>query len=142
MSLPPLLNLADENEYRNHFYKSYVQASPVITFDSISVRFFKHNFAHSFYIESDRGSGIKDQFSFQRAKRMDWIKAVLGDSTVELYRRIMPNKSIRRIALVGVERYAVIIQIDRDGKRANFVTSYVVSDNRVIQKVRSNPKWR
>jgi hypothetical protein len=141
MNLPPLLHLTDENEYRDHFQRRYVQMSPLLTFDGIAVRFFDRNFEHAFYFESVRGSGIKSKFSFQRAKRMDWIKAILVDDSVELYRRIMPNGSLRRIALEPNENYSVIIQVEEKIRRANFVTAYVVGGSSAITKMRSNPKW-
>jgi hypothetical protein len=112
MKLPPLLHLSDEREYKEYFRTNYVLKSPIVTFDGISVRFLDRNFEHSFFVKSSRSFGIKDRFSFQRAKRMDWISATLIDNSVELYRRVMSNGTIRRIALNPAERYAVIIQVE------------------------------
>jgi|GEM_PF-2169884 len=141
MALPPLLTLADEDAYRDHFRRQYVQMSPIQTFDGIPVRFFERNFRHSFFVESTRGSGIKNKFSFRRAKRIDWIQAVLKDDKVELYRRVMPDGSVRRIALESNEKYAVIIQVEENKRRANFITAYVVGSDPTIQLMRSNPIW-
>ena len=141
MALPPLLKLSSTVAYRNHFRKHYVGTGPVITFDGIEVRFFPHNFDHTFFTESVRGSRIKDKFDGERARRMDWIAAVLRARTAELYRRVMANGKLRRIALVSAERYAVIIAVDKNVRRANFVTAYVVNSDSALSKMRSNPKW-
>ena len=141
MALPPLLKLPNDNDYREHFQKCYLPPAVIYTFDGIYVRFFKHNFDHAFYSESMRGSGKKDKLSQQRAQRMDWITDVLQNGSAELYRRIMPNRTVRRIALISSEKYAVVIQVDKGGKRANFVTAYVVKSDEALRKMRGNPKW-
>lgn len=141
MALPPLLILSDEDGYREHFRKYYLVPGVIRTFDGIDVRFFERNFDHAFYYESVRGSGRKDRLSGQRAGRMDWIAAVLQDRSVEIYRRVMLNRTVRRIALISSERYAVVIQVNKGGKQAHFVTAYVVGSDKVLRKMRSNPKW-
>ncbi len=141
MALPPLLKLSNEIAYRNHFWSHYVKASPLATFDGIEVRFFARNFGHAFFTEFKRGSGIKDRFDLSRVERMDWIAAVLRDPRVELYRRMMPNGKVRRIALLSPERYAVIITLEKGLKRASFVTAYVVNSDSALAKIWSNPKW-
>lgn len=141
MPLPHLLILPDEASYRKYFKKTYVVGSPIRTFDGIEVRFFEHNFDHAFYTKSSRSSKKKDKFSSERAKQMDWIKAVLADANAELYKRAMPNNKIRRIALLPVEGYAVIIQVEKNLRKANFVTAYVVNSESAYKKMRSNPKW-
>lgn len=142
MNLPPLLTLPDEAAYRAHYQTNYVDCSPITTFDGYEVSFFQHNFNHSFFIESVRGSHVKDTFSNSRAERMDWIKAVLDNDSVELYRRVMEDSGkIRRIALVGDERYAVIIQIGSRPNQARFITAYVVNSDSALSNMRSNPGW-
>ena len=141
MTLPPLLDLPNENAYREYFQKHYLPPVVVHTVDGIRVRFFARNFDHAFYYESVRGSGKKDKLSGQRAQRMGWIATVLRDRSAKLYRRIMPNRTVRRIALIPSERYAVIIQVDKGGKRANFVTAYVVGSDAALSKMRGNPAW-
>ena len=141
MPLPALLALPNEQHYRAYFIAQYCNAQ-IVTFDDITVRFFPGMFGHAFY--RDSGPSVKDKanFDLQRAQRMDWIRAVLTDPSVELYRRVMPNSKIRRIALEPTVRYAVIIQIDnRNPSRARFTTAYVVDSNRVLTNMRSNPRW-
>jgi hypothetical protein len=73
---------------------------------------------------------------------MNWIKAVLEDPTLEVYRRVMPDSKVRRIALEPTARYAVIIQIDSSKPlRARFITAYVVDSASALTKMRSNPMW-
>jgi len=141
MPLPPLLRLPDKTAYWKHYKKHYLRPGCITTFDGIRVQFFDHNFTHAFFTESKRGSGIKDRFDRNRAERMDWIAYVLQDATAELYERIMPNRKRRRIALMPAERYAVIIQVERDPTRANFITAYVVNSDSALRKMRSNPRW-
>jgi hypothetical protein len=67
---------------------------------------------------------------------------MLEDPTLELYRRVMPNSEVRRIALEPTAHYAVIIQIaSRDPLRARFITAYVVDSASALAGMRSNPKW-
>jgi len=92
--------------------------------------------------EAVRGSGTKDRFDLVRAEHMDWISAVLCDGTAELYRRFMPNRKLRRIALVSSEDYAVVTEVERNERRAQFVTAYVVNSAVALGKMRNNPRWR
>jgi hypothetical protein len=123
MPLPPLLTLPNEESYRAHFHAEYCCA-PVVTFDGIAVRFFPEMFDHAFYRDSSPTARDKANFDLQRAQRMNWIKAVLEDPTLEVYRRVMPDSKVRRIALEPTARYAVIIQIDSSKPlRARFITA-------------------
>jgi hypothetical protein len=142
MSLPPLLVLPGEEDYRAYFVTQFCRTS-VATFDGITVRFFPEMFDHAFYRDSSPTAGDKANFDLQRAQRMCWIKSILADHTMELYKRVMPNRKVRRIALEPTTPYVVIIQIDsRDPSRARFVTAYVVDSLRALQKMRANPRWR
>lgn len=141
MPYPGLLYLPNEESYRAHFIEYYVRKSPIMTFDNIAVRFFERNFSHAFYAKSTRGAYEKDLFSMQRATRIDWIRHALESKTCELYRRTMPNKSLRRIALMLPERYSVVIQVDKNQQKANFITAYVVGDDESLRKMRGNPRW-
>ena len=64
MPFPPLITYEDEEKYRKHFERIYCH-EPVVTFDSIPVRFRKQDFYHAFY-ESIQGKD--DTFSFKRAQ--------------------------------------------------------------------------
>ncbi|MCD6100299.1 hypothetical protein DRQ11_00240 [candidate division KSB1 bacterium] len=143
MALPPLIIFPTEAEYRTYFINKYVgQANSVITFDGITVRFFRENFNHAFFTSSSRKFPRKDQFDRSRAERIDWIKHVLEDPAMEVYRRVMPNGKVRRIVLEPTTPYAVIIQIDpKDCTQARFITAYIVNSSSAVKKMRSNPKW-
>ena len=141
MPLPPLLSLPDEAAYRTYFEVQYCNTT-VVTFDGITVQFFPETFNHAFYRDSSRTAKDKARFDLKRAQRMAWIRAVLEDSSLELYRRVMSNSKVRRIALELSTPYAVIIQIDsRNVHRARFITAYVVDSPSALMKIRSNPRW-
>lgn len=146
MDLPPFVDLESEREYRARFEHMYCSA-PISTFDSIAVRFRKRQFDHCFF-ESTTRDGVKNQFSTERARRMDWIRAVLESPSAELYqgwdnqrRRCDPT---RRVA-VDFGEYVVIIALVGDDQ-ANFVTAFVSEPPgpgrlSAVQKIRRGPKW-
>ncbi len=142
MTLPPLLNLPNEGSYLNHFNRVYrPRASSIVTFDGIVVKFSRENFYHAFYTESIRGSGVKDTFSFGRAERMDWIRYVLASDSMELYRRVMTSRKIRRISLEASTPYAVVIELrNNNANIAGFVTAYIPGP-RALANMKSNPRW-
>lgn len=142
MILPPLLSLPTVEDYRHYYENTYCRAK-VLTFDGIRVQFFPEDFDHAFWRDSNRQVKDKAVFDWERAKRMDWIRAVLASPSGELYRRTMPDGKVRRIALVPGERYAVIIQMHhRRPREARFITAYVVDSDSALQKMRSNPRWQ
>lgn len=141
MPLPPLRSLPDEAAYRAYFEAQYCNAT-IVTFDGITVRFFPGMFGHAFHRDSSRTTKDKANFDLRRAERIDWIKAVLEDSSLKLYRRVMPNSKVRRIALEPTTPYAVIIQIDsHNAHRARFITAFVVDSSSALNKMQANPKW-
>ena len=73
---PPLLILADEAAYQQHFVAKYC-AGPLMTHDGIPVYFKRHAFYHAFF---DTVVHKDDTFSQLRAERMDWIEATLTDA--------------------------------------------------------------
>ena len=143
MRLPPLISYATETEYRTRFLNRYVGLNnSVTTFDGITVHFFQENFYHAFFTSSRRRFPSKDKFDRSRAERIDWIRHVLEKIGMELYRRVMPNRKVRRIALEPITPYAVIIQIDpKKLTQARFITAYIVNNQPALKKMRSNPKW-
>jgi len=138
LAYPPLVQYQTEHEYRKHFERVYCRGT-IRTFDSIEVRFRKHQFSHCFF-ESMHSKD--DTFSAQRAERIDWIKAALEDRNAEL-RLGWDNKkkraaNDRRVAII-VGNYVVIIRIYRSN-RAEFVTAFVAGQ-RTIKQIRTNPLW-
>lgn len=140
--LPPLRILPTVEDYRRYYEKTYCR-NGVVTFDGIWVHFFPETFNHAFFRDSNRQTKDKAVFDQERAVRVDWIQAVLVSPLAHLYKRIMPNGKVRRIALWPFERYVVIIQINHKNPReARFITAYVVDSDTTLQKIRSNPRWR
>ena len=140
---PPKVHYATEAEYRAHFEATLCQA-PIITFDGIPVRFRKRQFAHCMY-ESTKRNKVKDQFSRQRAERIDWIEATLTHPGADLYQGwdkqngcVNPNG---RVAVV-YEQFVVIILVMTDAAgnlTADFVTAYLADNS--IGKIRAMPRW-
>lgn len=141
MTLPPLLNLPTIEDYRHHYEEVYCR-SGIMTFDGIKVRFFPESFTHAFFRDSSRRAKDKAVFDRRRAERMDWIRAILLDPHAELYKRVMPDGKIRRIALAPAVHYAVIIQMNPNRPdEARFITAYVVDSGSALQNMRANPRW-
>lgn len=142
MAYPPLVSYADQNEYRVHFERVYCQG-PIRCFDGIAVRFRKADFDHCFF-ESSRRNQIKDQFSPQRAERIDWIKAALEDPEAELYagwdNKRKRHDHSRRVTVVVVN-YVVVIRLTGT-TTARFVTAYVADSETTIDKIKGGPRWR
>ena len=63
-------------EYKKHYESTYCRAE-IYTLDNIRVYFNAQKFGHAFYENSQHRSGPKEQFSPERAQRMDWIKSTL-----------------------------------------------------------------
>ena len=141
MPLPQLLFLPDEGSYRKYYVTHYCNI-PITTFDGIAVHFYPERFDHAFFRDCSPTSGDKASFDLQRAERIRWIRHVLQGPFVELFRRVMPNSKIMRIALEPTTPYVVVIQMNtRDPMRARFVTAYIVDSGSALSKMRSNPKW-
>lgn len=137
---PPLLKLASESEYREHFHKIYC-VGPLQTFDDIQVRFRKRDFEHAFF-ESSSAKSKDDTFSLVRSERMEWVKQALIDPGADIrfgYDSTLRSEARdRRVAIVQ-GNFVVIIRIV-DDKRAEFVTCYL-ADTRTIQKIKKSRKW-
>lgn len=142
MILPPLRILPTVEDYRRYYERTYCRKG-VVTFDGIWVHFFPETFYHAFFRDSTRQTKDKAIFDEERAVRVDWIRAVLASPFAHLYKRIMPNGKVRRIALWPFDPYVVVIQInDKNPHEARFITAYVVDSDITLQKIRSNPRWR
>lgn len=141
--MPPLLKLADEAAYRQHFERTCCRAV-VMTHDGIRVYFKKQDFDHAFF-ESTARDGVKDQFSATRAERMDWIAATLADPTSARYkgwdkgrRRYDPTRCVTVI----FQDFVVVLRLSKlanGGLKAQFVTCYWADNS--IGKIRQSPAW-
>lgn len=67
-----------------HYETNYCGAT-IHTFDGLRVYFPKQQFDDAFFESASRRKRDKSIFSMERAKRIDWIKAALQETTAELY---------------------------------------------------------
>lgn len=134
--------LPDETAYRTH-YENNLCRRTIRTFDGLVVRFPKWQFNHAFYGSANRRKGDKSVFSFDRAKRMDWIEPALKDPTAELYegweKRSKARTRDSRVC-VAYGDYVVIIRLRKGGKPASFITAFPAGAP-TLQRIRSGPRW-
>lgn len=140
MSYPALVIYGTESDYKDHFREKYCQ-KVLATFDGITVGFTHSDFKHAFYQAS--GNQRKGAFSKDRARRIDWIEAALGDQTAQLHcgwhavRKQVDTT--RRVALVQ-NNYVVVIQLLSKSNKARFVTAYAASRS-TVQRIKNSRKW-
>ncbi len=148
MDYPPMVEGLTTAQYRERFEQVYCRG-PIMTFDGIRVRFAKRQFDHCFF-ESTQRDQNKDAFSDQRALRIDWIKAALGDHNACLRQGYDKKKkrwdTQRRVALVQGNYVVVICLVGKN--RARFVTAFVANENSepghnlsTVNKIRMGPPW-
>lgn len=144
MALPPLLIYETVREYKQHYERHY-QRGTIVTADGIRVYFKPQKFGHAFYQNSQRRKGPKDEFSEERAQRMDWIKATLEHPEAELYMGWNKEQKCydetRRVSVVFAE-FVVVIELGlnkRNELKGNFVTCYVADKS--IRRIKSSPVW-
>ncbi len=137
----PLLDLSNLDVCRAYFKTTYC-LKPILTHDGISVRFRQRDFGHVIQESSNRG-GVKDTFSPERAKRLQWIKIALQDTSLEFKagwdakKKRYDHKS--RVTLV-IQNFVVVVRL-KSASEADFVTSYVADSPRTQRKLRTAPKW-
>lgn len=142
--LPDFVIYETPEEYKCYYEEIYCKA-PTLTFDGIKVFFSKDKFDHAFF-ESTKRNGVKDIFSEERAKRIDWIKATLENPKADLYqgwdkdsKKYFPH---RRVSVVFGD-FAVIIGLSLNKKngelKGNFITCYEADNS--IGKIRISPVW-
>lgn len=138
-----LLNLTTIEEYKDYFIKKYCNQE-IYTHDKLRVKFYPDQFEHAFYESENRKKRDKSIFSYERAKRMPWIRSVLEDKEAQMYigwdRDKKKYNEDRRISIITPENYVVVLNIIAEDK-AKFITAYVASKTNA-QKIRSAPKWK
>lgn len=146
MSKPAFVHYDTPAEYKQYYIKHYCREK-IFTFDGVRVKFEQSQFAHAFY-EASKKDGKKDNFSLERARRIDWIKATLENPKADIYqgrdKRTNLYNNNRRISVV-YENFVVIIDITKKGAAKNpisakFVTAYP-ADQYAIAKIRNSPRW-
>ncbi len=138
-----LLNLNNELDYKEYYILNYCKQK-IFTYSGIEVKFYEDQFEHAFFESKQYKKRDKSIFSWERAKRMDWIKNVLLDSNAELYvgwdRDKKKYNENRRVSIISEDNYVVILNIINN-KKAKFITAYNASISNA-RKIRSAPKWQ
>lgn len=144
MDLPSLLIYSSVAEYKRH-YERYYQRGDIRTFDGIRVYFKPQKFGHAFYKNSRNKKGAKDEFSPERAQRMDWVKATLQHPDAKIYmgwnKEDKCYQEDRRVSVV-YEAFVVVIELSINQKgelKGNFVTCYQADQS--IEKIAESPAW-
>ncbi|WP_295666581.1 hypothetical protein [uncultured Haemophilus sp.] len=144
MEKPSLLTYTNISDYKKHYEDNY-QRAEIFTFDNIRVYFSESKFGHAFYENSNGKKGDKNQFSLERASRMDWIKATLTNSDAKIYKgwnKVSRSYEDTRRASVVYDDFVVVIEfsLKKTGElKGKFVTCYVADNS--ITKIRSSPEW-
>ena len=129
-------------EYREYFIDKYCN-SEIYSYDGMRVRFYPDQFEHAFYESKNYKKRDKSVFSYERAKRMPWIKYALNNEKTEVYigwdRDKKRYNRDRRVTIITPENYVVVLNII-DNKNAKFITAYIASKTNA-EKIRSAPKW-
>lgn len=150
----PMLRLnADTDDelvakYRAVYMKNYVRdanGNEIIIEDwnGNRVRFDPRSFDHAFSTSSNYriSAGVHDiDFSKERARRILWIKEVLGASAGTIQRLHQRRKDSRgdekkrRVLLVTEERYVVVLQENVKTGELEFISAFP-ADRSYIQKI-------
>ncbi|WP_031405290.1 hypothetical protein [Geobacillus vulcani] len=141
----PFLNLRTQQEYFDYYVNNYC-SNPIYTHDGLPVYFDRDRFSHAFFKSVDRRSADKSQFDIERAKRMNWIKKVLQDPSLQIYAGYDNKKKktdhSRRVSIVVPERYAVIVRFNRKFDKCFFVTAFIVDTDDNLNKLIQEEIWR
>lgn len=142
--MPPLLILATDADYRQHFETTCCGAV-ITTHDGIRVYFKKEDFDHAFF-ESPLRDGVKAKtLSQARARRMDWIAATLANPAAIRFKGWDKKKGrhdATHCVSVVFGDFVVVIRFSKkaDGTlKANFKTCYKADNS--IGKIRQSPLW-
>ena len=143
-TLPALVHLANEDEYRKYYENKYCNKN-ITTFDGIRVRFYEEKFNDAFFESSNKLKRNKDIFSLERAKRIDWIEYVLKDPSATLHlgwdRDTKSYNKSRRVAIINKENYVVIIEV-KARNDAKFITAYYADTPRTANNIKNSPLWQ
>lgn len=145
MSLPDLLDLATEEEYKEYYVENYCNTCPIYTYDDIPVMFYPETFEHAFYKRTTQSwKARKDKFSKIRGERLNWIKHIIQDPNIKPRKGYDKAKNSydndRRVTFLNEQNYLVVIHINSklEGK---FVTAFLVDNERAAEKIRNSPEW-
>ncbi len=142
MKRPSMVIYKTEAEYLEHYKRVYCR-NQIYTPDNIRVYFSAERFNHAFF----EGKIKAKNFSFARARFIDWIKYTLESPESELYqgycsdtKSIMPN---RRVAMVKNDKYVVVIEMFYKAEIlcAQFKTAFYADNKHTYKSIQKSPKW-
>jgi hypothetical protein len=140
MDLPPLLNLGSKEEYREHYLRTLVDGPPVITPDGVKIIFYAEKFDYLFSGYSSKWLTKKDTFDIERAKRMDWIRALLESNQVDTRAEIMSAWETRRNVIDYQNCYMIVTKPIRTGVEV-IKTAFPCTQAKAAE-VRARPRWK
>lgn len=114
------------SEYLEHYKRIYCRQK-IYTFDGIRVYFDPCRFDHAFYEGKKKGV----EFSWERAKKINWIKFTLEQKDADLRFGYYPEKKQqelnRRVAVV-FGNYQVVLELylKKDVLSAKFKTAFPI----------------
>ncbi len=115
------------NQCKKLFMENYIRDSEgaerkIYTHDGLRVHFVENDFAHAFYEDKD-----KKIFSFDRARRVRWIGAIISGQVSGVVVRLAqdhPRRGItRRLYMHIAKKYLVILTLLNNGE-FRFCTHY------------------
>lgn len=142
MKRPSMVIYKTEAEYFEHYKNMYCR-NKIYTPDNIRVYFSAERFNHAFF----EGKIKAKNFSFARARFIDWIKYTLESSDSELYQGycsdtkcMLPN---RRVAVVKNDKYVVVIEMFYKAEIlcAKFKTAFYADKLNTYKSIQKSPKW-
>jgi hypothetical protein len=142
---PDFLHLADKASYQT-YYETELCSRPWLKVRGslFPVMFYADRFEHAFCESLDRAPGDKSQFSWERSKRMDWIKVAVSDPESILtysYNKGLGKYDITRMnILIQPQRYVVIIRTANNWQTGKFHTAFPLNDSTLAHMLRA-PHW-
>lgn len=142
---PSLLEYKTAQEYQEH-YKAQFCKQKIVTADGMQVYFSEGRFWHAFCTRDEKGK--KTDFSFERAKYINWIRPTLEQPNAILWQGWNSDKQYyepdRRVSIV-YQGFIVVIQIKmkKDGfLKADFITAFYDKKGNAVAKINNAPIWK
>ncbi len=138
------LNHFESIEECKKYYISEYCSQEIYTHTGMKVTFHERAFEHAFFERKNRRSNIKPIFSELRSERIDWIKKVLQDKSLFIYKGWDSKKrrydESRRVTMMTEKGYVVVVRITNQRENTgDFVTAFIIDENNVKSKIRKSP---
>lgn len=144
LSAPPFLNLESQDAYLAYYVNNYC-CGPLYTHEGTPVYFRRDRFFHAFF-ESTLDS-CKNEFSLNRATRMDWIRVALEDTSVVRYQGWDKKKkkyTPASMVVLTIGNFIIVLRMrltENDVLQGDFVTCYWGDRRRTLDKIKQGPRW-